>query len=67
MEAKPYLKCEIADMYGVTKPTLMAWIFKTVGKERLCELGYEKNQKMFSTLQVEEIFTKLGKPCKTKR
>ena len=65
MEIKPYYKYELANKYGVSKPTLMKWVYEKIGETRLFELGgYKMKQKHFSIQQVEEIILKLGNPCK---
>jgi len=60
-----YFKYELAELYGISKPTLNRWLEKKIGQEKLTEIGIGKYTKLFSIEQMEIIFKKLGKPCKS--
>jgi len=57
-----YGKSELAEMYGVSRATLMSWFYKLFTESELKELGYNKNQRIFTKKQLELFFLRIGKP-----
>lgn len=57
---KTYSKKELCNMYGVDARKLKLWL-KPILK-RPAFKGYQKFQRLFSPLQVKEIFSHLGEP-----
>ena len=57
---RPYFKYELADMYGVSVPTLMTFIAPYAPDFEA--IGYHKHLKILTPKMVALLFDKVGKP-----
>ena len=57
-----YGKTQIAQMYGISRPTFLKFFYDSFTKKELKKMNYKKTQRVFIQHQVEQIFLKLGNP-----
>lgn len=62
LHIKAFGKSELARLYGVSRPTLLNWVYTLIPAEKLEQLKFEKNRKIFTVRQVEEIINTIGQP-----
>lgn len=59
-KVKFYYKYELAELYGVHLNTLCSILKRH--EEEFMKVGYNKNQKTLSPLQVQKLFDLIGEP-----
>lgn len=62
-QVRPYFKHVLAELYGISRPTLSEWIKRNrLVSEELKHAGYTDSQKQFTQLEIEIIFKHLDTP-----